>query len=289
MFHEKFTFWIIATLIAAIIVLICLEVAPSANEIASVPMLTRTNFDLVEPLDIWGISLPSRKKSHFQHLEKVLKSQGLVLNYFEAINGKTVDFSKLNLTPRYRAFFENNIKERLEGKTAIDYRGHMGATLSHLQVVKSVQRMTLICEDDADLVPGFRQKLEKFLVDVTEVDPQWEVLVLGFSARYSDYHYHKLNDSEPLHKGYICHLHAFIGCWAWLIRSPAVAAKIVKLFEPAMPWHVDLVISDAFRMGVLRAYSCIPTIALHPGLLRISSFNHTQVGNVTLIKTDTNA
>ena len=254
----------------------------------NIPMMqTNRLFTGSEDVDFIGIGLQKRKTSHFDVLAKKLQKSHITLQYFEGINGKEIKLQDYNLAPQYLHFFENNIREREAGKTDIDYRGHLGCTLSHLAVISNVERMTVIFEDDADLVPDFRVQLEQTLADVTRYDPQWEILVLGFSAKYDDHMYHKLNDVEPIYPGGIVKLHYWIGLWAYVIRNKQTAQKILSMFNP-MPWHIDLTIADNVRRGKIKAYGRVPPIANHPGWLRLSSWDVYQYGDPSKIKTDTN-
>jgi hypothetical protein len=240
------------------------------------------NYDI----DFVAISLPKRKASHFSVLKDVLKKNNIEVAYFEAIDGKTLKYSDYNLAPRYIEFFENNRKERESGKTKTDYRGHYGCCASFLGCVKAARGAICIMEDDADLVPDFRNKLEITLKNLDQLDPNWQCLVLGFSARYSDYFYHKLNDHEPIING-IVKLQYWIGGWSLLFKSKEVATKVLSFFEP-INWHSDLTLAEQTRLGNLNTYAPLKTLSNHPGLLRISSWNYDQIGNPRMIKSDTN-
>jgi GR25 family glycosyltransferase involved in LPS biosynthesis len=251
--------------------------------------MTETNQLFVESKDVdfIAIGLKKRKKSHFDLLENDLKKEGISVNFFEGINGKELKLKDQNLAPRYLHFFENNIKDREAGKTDVDYRGHLGCTLSHLKVIENIQGLTVILEDDADIVPNFRKQFQQTLADVTRHDPKWEVLILGCSAKYDDHSYHKMNDLEPIYPGGIVKLHYWIGGWAYVIRNKKIATKILTFFNP-INWHIDLTIAEQARQGNLNVYGRMPPIVNHPGYLRISSFDLYQYGDPSKIKTDTN-
>ena len=124
--------------------------------------LTHTNrlFTGYESVDFVGISLDHRKATHFERLKAQLARDQIVLTWFQGIDGKQVRLDDYNLSRRYRTFFDNNIKEREAGKTQTDYRGHLGCTLSHLGVLASARHMTVVLEDDAEVVPQFRTKFQ---------------------------------------------------------------------------------------------------------------------------------
>ena len=240
-----------------------------------------------EYVDFVGIALPSRRESHWDVLNSRLSEQGIQLSFFEAINGKEIDMTQCRLGKQYLDFFRNNAKMRKAGKTTVDYRGHLGCTLSHLKIIGQMENMTVIFEDDAEIGPNFRNELQQSLADVSFHDPDWEILVLGCSANYKDHFYHKLNDKEPILKGGIVRLHYWIGLWGYVVRSKKVAEKIMKFFDP-IPWHIDLGLAEEARLGNIKVFGLIPPIASHPGRLRISSWDLYQSGDPSKIKTDTN-
>jgi GR25 family glycosyltransferase involved in LPS biosynthesis len=248
---------------------------------------TNRLFNGYEDVDFVCISMEHRKDVYFEKLRNQLLAENLQLTWFPGINGKELNLDDYNLAKRYRDFFENNNKQRLEGKTKTDYRGHLGCTVSHLNVIGNIQNMTVIFEDDAEIVPEFRLKFQSALAAVTKLDPEWEVLLLGWCCNYKDHYYCKENDSEPIHEGGIVKVHYWIGGWAYCVRSKAVAQKILKLFNP-MSWHIDLSLADAARSKALKVYACLPTITNHSGWLRISSFDFYQIGDPAFIKSDTN-
>jgi GR25 family glycosyltransferase involved in LPS biosynthesis len=249
---------------------------------------TNRLFTGYEDVDFICISMETRKARHFERLKAMLAKDAIKLTWFKGIDGKKVNMDDYNMSKRYRSFFENNIKEREAGKTTTDYRGHLGCTLAHLGAISSIKNMTVIFEDDAEVVPNFRQKFQTAIGAVTQVDPDWEILLLGWCCNYNDHFYCKGNDTEPIHEGGVVKVHYWIGGWAYCIRNAAVATKILKLFNP-MTWHIDLTLAEAARTNQLRVYACVPTIANHAGWLRISSYDFYQKGDPSFIKTDTNS
>ncbi len=237
-------------------------------------------------IDFVAISLPKRKASHFEPLKTELKKNNIEVAYFEAIDGKTLKYSDYNLAPRYIEFFENNRKEREAGKTSTDFRGHYGATASHIACIRAARGTLCIMEDDADLVPDFRKKLEEAMKNLDEIDPNFDILLLGESSEYKHHFYHKLNDHEPIING-IVKIHHFIGAWGYILKDKSVAIKVLKFFDP-ITWHIDLTLAEQTRLNELNTYALIPSISLHPGLLRASAWDFTQVGNYKNYRSDTN-
>lgn len=247
-----------------------------------------TNRDIVPgiDLDMVCISMKHRQKFHFKTLQEALGKEKLKLHLFEGINGKELNVNDYPLTDKYRSWFIRKEEERKNHITENDYRGHLGCTLSHLTILKNIQHMTIIWEDDAEPIPPFRARLVKALMSVPLVDANWEVLVLGFSCKYQDHYYCKNNDTEPIYEGGIIRLHFWFGGWCYCIRSPEVAQKLVKLLTP-INWHIDLSIAELARKGQIRAYGVMPTMAHHAGPFKVSSFDYWQYGDRRLIRSDT--
>ena len=245
-------------------------------------------FYLQEALvDFVCISLPKRKASHFDPLARKLAAQGLGVQWFSAINGHDVRLADYPTTERYRKFFATNARELAQGTTHVDYRGHLGCTLSHLEVWRGARSMRVVLEDDVDLPPDFRSRFQQALLDTTAVDPNWDVLLLGWCCRYQDYWKCKANDREHVEAGGVVRVRFWIGGWGYVVRSPAVAQKILALFRP-IDWHVDLVLAEAAWQDKPPVYGLVPTLTPHGGHLRISTFDHWQKGNPDLLKSDNN-
>jgi len=60
------------------------------------------------------------------------------------------------------------------------------------------------------------------------------------------------------------------------------------VYNGSIKLHVDITISEQGRLGNLNIYTMVPSIALHPGLLRVSSWDYTQIGDISLLRSDTN-
>jgi len=257
------------------------------NALISVPDIhTNRLFTGYENVDFMAIGLLKRKESHYKKLVRDLKPYNIVVNFWEGINGKEIDYRDYPMKDRYRKFFEENIKARESGLTVTDYRGHLGATLSHLSAIRHIENMTVIFEDDAVICDDFRSELQKALAAVTKHDPQWEVLCLGFCCKYKDHFYCKLNDQEPVYEGGIAKLHYWFGGWAYVVKNKAAAQSILQGFDP-IPWHIDLTMAEMAMNGKLRVYGCVPPLVNHPGYLRISSFDQDCYGD-GVYTTDTN-
>ncbi len=236
-------------------------------------------------LDCVAISLPKRRRTHFLPLQSTLKAQGISLKYFPGIDGRTLDPAKLNLSNKYKLFFEVNSVDRT-GKVS-DYRGHLGCTLAHLAVIKSIKRdNTIIFEDDACPAVDFGLRIDTVLKNATAYEPMWEILMLGFSSNYKDHPLNKLNDKEPVSPDGFVRLHYWLGQWAYVVRSKIVAQKITNHLK-IIPWHIDVALAEMCRFKKLTVLGVFPPLVNHPGVLRLSSFDYYQKGDLSKIKSDT--
>lgn len=257
----------------------------------SLTFSTSTLFLTPRPLYLVAISLPHRKTTFFdplaQHINREWGPEAL--EWFSGIDGKTVNWRDYPMTKRYRRFFDRNERARQQQKPVPDYRGHLGATLSHLSILRAIQGPTIVLEDDACPRPHFRTQVEAALQAVYDLDPEWDLLLLGWCCRYRDHGACKQNDREPVHPGGLVKLHYFFGGWGYVVRDRARAQKIIRLgFEPQLSWHVDLTYAELAQQGKIRVYGCLPQLVLHPGWLRASSWDVNQIGPSDRYRTDTN-
>ncbi len=284
-------FTLFACVIALFIMVLSLAsviVKERAQSIDEIHFQPNRMFSDYEDVDFVCISLEKRVETHFKALQQKLAPYHIELTHFPAIDGKKLNLEDFPMTPYYREHFLSNQRDFEQGKTKTFYRGHLGCAVSHLQVIKNMKHMTVIFEDDANPQPNFRRDLQTALASVSQLDPEWEILLLGFSANYDDYHFSKLNDREPIYEGNIVRVVNWIGGWSYVVRNQTVAQKILNFFQP-MRWHYDLVLAEESRNNNLRVYGTMPTISNHVGHMRISSWNFTQVGqDIHLLKSDTN-
>lgn len=242
------------------------------------------------------ISLPKRHETHLKRLMNLLP-ESFHAQPFSAIDGRTLDWKPngtlyKQMTKRYWDFFERNRKEREANKTDQDYRGHLGATLSHLSVIQQFSidsqklpphEALLILEDDVEPAKDFQSDLTRIL---SLLPPTWEVLLLGFCCQYKDSEHCRLYDAIPIHNGFI-QVPFWFGGWAYMIRNVQVAQKIHQAFTP-LDDHIDLGMAEMARQGQLNVFGCVPSLMCHPGRLQISGLDYTQVGDIRYYKSDTN-
>jgi GR25 family glycosyltransferase involved in LPS biosynthesis len=143
-------------------------------------------------------------------------------------------------------------------------RGHLGTLMSHKMCYKlmvSQQRgLTLILEDDALLDLG---ELSNRLHSIRHL--QWDVLLLGFSC-------HNLPECQKNPREFVAPgvipLHYFVGLWAYVVRSAAVAQKLLDYWPLHWAWDHQM-----NHVG-LRIWGCLPHLAHHPGHTQVDVWNY---------------
>jgi hypothetical protein len=84
-----------------------------------------------------------------------------------------IDGTRLALTDEIRHLFRGN---------DFNYRrGIIGCALSHLELWQSVRQTTLVCEDDVAFADSFLSKLRSTIQQAERIDPEWDLIVLGWS------------------------------------------------------------------------------------------------------------
>ena len=127
-----------------------------------------------------------------------------------------VDGQHLVLTDELRHLFrENDFNYR---------RAVIGCALSHLEVWRSVRQVTLVFEDDVELVDAFVANLDATLGQAAQIDPAWDLIVLGWHP------WAALRGEPPRHAaapalGAMNWTEYMGGSFAYLI-SPCGAAKL---------------------------------------------------------------
>jgi GR25 family glycosyltransferase involved in LPS biosynthesis len=281
--------WIWIAVLMTVAISVGFVLGTSKNERKDSSILARDSWNQ-DNLRWIAISMPARKQDYFDKLQNDFRPYNVYLEFVEGINGKLLDWASLPLSPRYHALFQKNQFDRDQGLTTKDYRGHLGCTLAHLSVLRSLHGPAVIMEDDILLGPSFLKMFQTQYQALTELDPEWDIWLLGGCCRYNDHVLCQENDQEPIWKPGLVRLRYFFGAWAYVIRSERVAQALLQEFEPVIPWHIDLTMAEAARQGRLRIYGSVPTLVDHPGWLRYSSFDYNQIGDIQLrpIRSDTN-
>ena len=160
------------------------------------------------------------------------------------------------------------------------HSGHLGAALGHMLAWdKAPNEPFVVLEDDAILAPRLRHDLPLALAAVARWDPEWDILLLGYSCSYgSDERCHRndggplrpvqaageWNDDEsPLH---LQRLHYFFGLWGYVVNGARAVDRMMRAVLP-FQWAVDL---DLNRAGTLGIYGCLPHLVYHPGRMEVS-------------------
>jgi GR25 family glycosyltransferase involved in LPS biosynthesis len=137
---------------------------------------------IIEQIDkIFCINLESRTDRK-QRCEQIFKQFNLNVDFFPAIDGKTID----------------NIKSKIKP-------GHVGCCLSHRELYKKIKnsnwKTVLVLEDDVEFDPNFVNLFEQYY---KEVPNDWNLLYFGgnhnnISKKMISQHVHKLIKTYTTH------------------------------------------------------------------------------------------
>jgi len=191
------------------------------------------------------------------------------------------DYSDAVLHPDFRKHFKSKPK----------HMGHLGCLFSHIGIYRMVvdQRwgMTIVLEDDAVLDAEFRTQLADRLARVSQVDPNWDLLLLGFSCDYKSYDKCHRNDGADIQMSFIVPVSYFMGTWGYVIRNEDVAAKLLKHMFP-VTWCIDHHLCNMIEKKKLKVYGTLPSLAFHPGKWRMSSWGYECFRPYSKYRSDTN-
>lgn len=211
------------------------------------------------------------------------KNQGLQARPFWGTYGK--ELNPQEMTP-------SQLGAEMRGHVnALTYRGHLGASQSHLAIIreiadKGVSTPTIVFEDDVFLDSHFRERLTPLLHYM--FDKTWDVLLIGWMCSYKDWDECHLNDvCIPDAQGIIWDLSHSIGLFGYIVKDSESAKKIHEEAFP-MQWMVDLDLLRLHREGKIRIAALMPPIVYHPGYTEISSHGFRQYRPMTHYRSDTN-
>jgi len=228
------------------------------------------------------LSLPFRSEK-LRRLQQRLELYHWSAVHFSAVVGKDLDFRM------YKPIFQNSFYKHL--KSNPKHMGHLGCLLSHIGmyriIVDNHWDVTLILEDDAVLDSDFRTKLGDRLARVNAIDPEWDLLLLGFSCSYDSYTKCHANDDHNLEWNYIAPVDYFMGTWAYVVNGTRAAQKILESMFP-VTWCIDHHLCSLIKSKGLRVYGTLPSLAFHPGKWRISSWGYHYTEPFSHYKSDTN-
>lgn len=230
------------------------------------------------------ISLPYRREK-FERVRAMMAKQNIQVQHFLGVIGrhlKPKDYGNPILSPMFRNHLIKTQK----------HLGHLGATFSHLGVWRDISDARtkdawLVLEDDVIVDPDFRTQLADRLARVAQVDPDWDVLLLGFSCDYGSYDKCHMNDGIPRQLESIVKVEYFMGLWAYVVNGSSSADKILDSVFPNN-WCIDHHLCGLVKNKKINLYGSIPTIGFHPGSVGISSWNYTAVKAYGQYFSDTN-
>lgn len=230
------------------------------------------------------ISLPYRKDK-YKMVKDSFHKQGIQIEWSPGIVGKHMLPAELPngfVTDRVRGHWSKNPQ----------HLGHLGATLGHQKtwrdIVDFYHGVTFIGEDDVLIDKYFKNLLNERLLELNQYDPDWDILLLGFSCSYDSYDKCHKNDpfKEPIGKGLV-KVGYFIGLWGYVINGKKSAEKILQNVFP-YDWMVDHHLNLLIEKQVIQVYGCVPNIAMHPGSYGCSSWNYMTHNRADRYFSDTN-
>ena len=218
------------------------------------------------------ISLPYRnKKFNFKKYPFV--------ELFSATKGKSLRVDTIPngmLTTSYKTHLLNTPNQM----------GHLGCTFSHVNAWKSVQEQTIILEDDVILDKDFSTLIHKKIDSVSNLDSNWDILLLGFSCSYDSYKKCHENDNGKIVDG-IVPVKIWMGLWGYVINGKKSARKILDHIYP-LRWHIDHHLANLIQSNKIKVYGCIPNIAYHPGRTKVDSWDYEHFESFNNYISDTN-
>jgi GR25 family glycosyltransferase involved in LPS biosynthesis len=233
-------------------------------------------------LETYCITLPYRQNK-LKRVQDVFSKQGIDVKEYSAVVGKDLYFERFNsdiLTSRYKKHFMNTEKQR----------GHLGASFSHTGMWQLISDnnlgRTLILEDDVLIEDDFQEQLKERLESMNKIDPEWDILLLGFSCSYDSYKKCHMNDNIPL-VGNIARVHKFMGLWCYVVNGKNAADNILNNCF-SFSWHIDHWLTSLQEKGFIKIYGSIPSIGFHPGTFKISSWDYSVSKRANKYVSDTN-
>lgn len=273
-------FYVIVGIIISVVIMTFIVVFLKHFFLDSVQIVERTN----DGIEYYCISLPYRQYK-LKRVQAMCAQQGIHVKGFTGAVGKDINFERLPttlLTPTYK-------KHLIATK---NQRGHLGCTFSHVGMLQHISdnklNRTVIFEDDVIIEGNFHSELQDVLVKMDLVDPQWDILLLGFSCSYDSYDKCHENDKEKIQLGRIVRVHRFMGLWGIVVNGYKAADNILNHLFP-IGWHIDHWYTTLSQRGHIKIYGTIPSLAFHPGAIEISSWNYKASKNFKFYTSDTNS
>ena len=238
---------------------------------------------LLPDVEFRCINLSFRPKK-FCRMQEMLRKQNIRIERFDAVDGK-----KLNLGHMCDELLKSEYKKELLANTK--HKGHLGATFSHiglLQVIVDTDLgRTVVFEDDCVVHSNFKRELNKCLEKMDLLDPDWDILQLGFSCSYDSYSKCHLNDNVEIIDGSIIRLGYAIGLFGYVVNGSKGAQNVLDNVFP-IPWHIDHHLQELNIANKISIYATIPNLVFHPGKFEISSFGEVYDTGYSTYVSDTN-
>ncbi len=175
------------------------------------------------------------------------------------------DAAKLNFWRRFPAIdgrqleLSSRIDHLFRGNRFGSRRTVIACALSHIEVWRSARQMTMVLEDDVELVDGFRFKLACLQRDLEDYDPEWHVLLLARLSQADLWQpqrpvVHRHPELRAVD------WHSWIGGTAGYLVSPRGAARLLRIAETdGMQDPVDTYLQT--HSQALNIYESDPPIA----------------------------
>ena len=207
----------------------------------------KANTDFLKNLSIYCINLPKNidRKKHIK--DTIIKTNFNNYQFFNGIDGNTIDFNQ------YKHIFTDNAIQKIYAK---DKRyghdmtfGGAGLILTTLELWKTIDKPTLIIEDDVIFDTNFDVKLYELCLQLPD---DWDILYLGYSL------YPKINQiSKNLWKA-----DKVYGTFGYIIHPK----YIKKILDNILPFNYQLD-TELYKINkTSNVYVASPPIILHPDI-----------------------
>lgn len=265
---NKFILWFIYVVLISNIYIIYSHKTRCNSHINYKTKLEKYKYTIQKQRDLSFVCINLHHRyDKYEKIKNTFSDSDITINFFQGVQSDNinVEFIKDLFDPSYISFLKKNPR----------HMGHIGATLSHLNVFQHIidQQLdiTIILEDDVVIATDFEKNILNMISQTTQLDKSWDILYLGFSCSYNDCtHCHK-NDHKLIKKN-IFHIGYAIGLYGYIINGTRSAKKILDNIFPISN-HIDHQIMQLQNNNVIRCYGCVPNIAFHPGKYQISSFD----------------
>lgn len=190
------------------------------------------------------VGMQTKEWKIIQEMPNDKSTNSSLINFFTAVDGK-----QLTMTKEIKTLFKGN---------DFNYRrGVVGAALSHYnlwkQLLKSKELSYLIVEDDVEFANNFMAKYSHAMANIELIDPEWDILYLGFSLYERKQYENELwNDKLPHVIPFPTNLCIGAGFFGYVV-SRRGATKLINYIG---------------QNGITRAIDCIPIYL--PGMRRYS-------------------